>query len=78
MFSPNGNIIALLKRQDLEDSHRKNQVMVVNNIRDLRAHIALDDMPTPQSVKDWHVSPSLVAWNEIEGKLYDVAVEAGI
>ena len=52
--------------------------MVVNNIRDLRAHIALDELPTQQSVNRWHISPYLVSWSEDERELYDVAVEAGI
>lgn len=51
---------------------------MVNNIRDFRAHMAIDDMPTQQSEKDWYLSPYSVAWSDNGEELYVVAVEAGI
>ena len=52
--------------------------MLVNSIRDLRAHIVLDRLPTQLSVKGWHNSPYRSTWSENGRDLYDVAVEAGI
>ena len=52
--------------------------MVVNDIRDLRAHIALDKMPTQQNAKGCHISPYRVAWYESERVLYDAAMDAVI
>lgn len=78
VFSPSGNSVAFLKRRDPADSIDRNRVIVVNKIRDFRAHMAVDNMPTQQSEKDWHLSPYTVAWHENEKELYVVAVEAGI
>lgn len=78
VFSPSGNSVAFLKRRDPTDSNDRNRVIVVNNMRDFRAHMAIDDMPTQQSEKDWHLSPYSVAWNENGKELYVVALEAGI
>lgn len=78
VFSPNGNSVAFLKRRDLANSNDRNRVIVVNNMRDFRAHMAIDDMPTQQSEKDWHLSPYSVAWSDNGKDLYVVAVEAGI
>lgn len=78
VFSPSGNSVAFLKKRDLADSNDRNRVIVVNNMRDFRAHMAIDDMPTQKSEKDWHLSPYSVAWNENGKELYVVAVEAGI
>lgn len=50
--------------------------MLVDKISDLRAHNALDDLPTQQSVKGFHISPYRVACNENEKGLYEVTVEA--
>ena len=61
----------------MEDSHGKDGVMVVNQIRNLRAHVALDEVPTQQSVESCHPSPYCAAWNEDETDIYDVAAEAG-
>ena len=48
--------------------------MVLSNIRDLRAHIALDELPTQQSVEGWQISPYRLACSENERGLYDDAV----
>ena len=78
VFSSSGNSVAFLKKRDLGDSNDRNRVVVVNRIRDFRAHMAIDDMPTQQSEKDWHLSPYSVAWSDNGKELYVVAVEAGI
>ena len=52
--------------------------MLVDNIRDLRAHNLLDELPKQQSVKSCRISPYRVACNEHEKELYDIAVEAVI
>lgn len=78
LFSPSGDSVAFLKKRDLADSNDRKRVIVVNNIRDFRAHMAIDDMPTQQSEKDWHLSPYSVAWSDNGEELYVVAVEAGI
>lgn len=78
VFSPRGNSVAFLKRRELADSNDRNRVIVVNNMRDFRAHMAIDDMPTQQSEKDWHLSPYSIAWSESGKELYVVAMEAGI
>lgn len=78
VFSPSGNSVAFLMKRDLGGSDDRNRVIVVNRIRDFRAHMAIDDMPTQQSEKDWHLSPYSVAWSDNGRELYVVAVEAGI
>lgn len=78
VFSPNGDSVAFLKKQQLSDPGDRNRVIVVNNIRDFRAHMSIDNMPTQESEKDWHLSPYNVAWSENGQELYVVAVEAGI
>ena len=78
VFSPSGNSVAFLKRRDSTNSNDRNRVIVVNNMRDFRAHMAIDEMPTQQSEKDWHLSPYSVAWSDNGQDLYVVAVEAGI
>lgn len=78
MFSPSGDSVAFLKKRDLADSNDRNRVIVVNKMRNFRIHMAIDDMPTQQSEKDWHLSPYSVAWNNNGQELYVVAVEAGI
>lgn len=64
VFSPSDNSVAFLKKRDLADMNDMNRVIVFNNMRDFRAHMAIDDMPTQKSEKDWHLSPYSVAWNE--------------
>ena len=78
VFSPSGDSVAFLKRRDLADPNDRKRVVVVNNIRNFRAHMAIDDMPTRESEKDWHLSPYSVAWSDNGKELYVVAVEAGI
>ena len=79
VFSPSGNSVAFLKKQSAFDPHDRNRVIVINNIRDFRSHMSIEDMPTQQSEKDWHLSPYSVAWSDENGQeLYVVAVEAGI
>ena len=78
VFSPSGNSVAFLKRRDSTNSNDRNRVIVVNNMRDFRAHMAIDEMPTQQSEKDWHLSPYSIAWSDNGQDLYVVAVEAGI
>lgn len=78
VFSPNGDSIAFLKKQHTSDPGDRNRVIVINNIRDFRAHMSIDNMPTQESEKDWHLSPYSVAWSENGQELYVVAVEAGI
>lgn len=78
VFSPSGNSVAFLKRRELADSNDRNRVIVVDNIRGFRAHMAIDNMPTQQSEKDWHLSPYSVAWSDDGKELYVVAVETGI
>ena len=78
VFSPSGNAVAFLKKRDLADLNDRNRVIIVNIMRDFRAHMAIDDMPTQKSEKEWHLSPYSVAWNENGQGLYVVAVEAGI
>lgn len=78
LFSPSGDSVAFLKKRDLADSNDRKRVIMVNNIRDFRAHMAIDDMPTQQSEKDWYLSPYSVAWSDNGEELYVVAVEAGI
>ena len=78
VFSPSGDSVAFLKKQELADSNDRNRVMVVNNIRYFRAHKASDDMPTQQSEKAWHLSPYSIAWSDNGKELYAVAVDVGI
>lgn len=78
VFSPSGNSVAFLKKQHPTDLTDQNRVVVVNNIREFRVHVAIDDMPTKQSEKSWHLSPYSVAWSEDGKELYVVAVEEGI
>lgn len=78
VFSPDGNSAAFLKRRDITDSNDKNRLIVINNMRDFRAHMAINDMPTQQSEKGWRLSPYSVAWSDDGKELYVVAVEAGI
>lgn len=78
VFSPSGNSVAFLKKRDIADLNDRNRVIVVNNMRDFRAHMAIDEMPTQESEKHWHLSPYSVAWSDNGKELYVVAVEAGI
>lgn len=78
VFSPNGSSVAFLKRKHPIDRNDRNRVIVINNIRDFRVHMSMDDMPTQQSEKDWHLSPYSVAWNDNCRELYVVAVDANI
>ena len=78
VFSPSGNSVAFLKKQQLSDPGDRNRVIVINNIRDFRAHMSIDNMPTQQSEEAWHLSPYSVAWNDNGQELYVVAVEDGI
>ncbi len=78
VFSPNGNSVAFLKKQGSSDPSDRNRVIVINNIRDFRAHMSINDMPTQQSEEEWHLSPYSVAWSENGQELYVVAVEVGI
>ncbi|KAL9062871.1 MAG: hypothetical protein Q9161_009719 [Pseudevernia consocians] len=78
VFPPNGNSVAFLRKRDLGDSNDRNRVTVVHRIRDFRAHVAIDDMPTQQSEKDWHLSPYGVAWSDNGKEVFVVAVDAGI
>lgn len=78
VFSPSGDSVAFLKKRDLADPNDRNRVIVVNNMRDFRAHMAIDNMPTQQSEKGWHLSPYNVAWSDNGEELYVVAVEGGI
>ena len=78
VFSPNGDSVAFLKKQHPRDPNDRNRVIVINNIRDFRIHMAINEMPTQQSENSWHLSPYSVAWSENGKELYVVAVEAGI
>lgn len=78
VFSPNGNSVAFLKKQNFSDTCDRNRVIVIHNIRDFRAHMSIDNMPTQQSERDWHLSPYSVSWSENGQELYVVAVEVGI
>ena len=78
VFSPSGDSVAFLKKRDLADPNDRYRVIVVNNMRDFRAHMAIDNMVTQQSEKAWHLSPYNVAWSDNGEELYIVAVEGGI
>ena len=78
IFSPNGNAVAFLKKQHPTDPNDRNRVIVINNIRDFRVHMAINEMPTQESENKWHLSPYSVAWSENGRELYVVAVEEGI
>ncbi|MCJ1453750.1 hypothetical protein MMC28_004099 [Mycoblastus sanguinarius] len=78
VFCPDGNSVAFLKKQHPRDQNDRNRVIVINNIRDFCAHMAIDTMHTRPSEKDWHLSPYSVAWSGDGKELYVVAVEARI
>ena len=78
VFSPNGNSVAFLKKQHPTDPSDRNRVIVINNIRHFRIHMAINEMPTQESENKWHLSPYSVAWSENGRELYVVAVEEGI
>lgn len=78
VFSPNGSSVAFLKKQHPTDLNDRNRVIVINNIRDFQSDTAMDEMPTSQSEKGWHLSPYSLAWSETGDELYVVAVEAGL
>jgi len=78
VFSPNGDSIAFLKKGHPINLDDRNRVIVINNMRDFRAHMAIDKAPTQESEKHWHLSRYTIAWSENGKELYVVAVEAGI
>ena len=78
VFSPSGDSVAFLKKQHPIDPNDRNSVIVINNIRDFRLHMAINEMPTQESAKRWHLSPYSVAWSENGRELYVVAIEEGI
>ena len=78
VFSPNGSSIAFLKKKHPIDQNDRNRVVVINNIREFRAHLSIEDMRTQQSEKDWHLSPYSVTWSDNGKELYVVAVDQGI
>ena len=78
VFSPNGDSVAFLKKQHPTDPSDRNRVIVINNIRDFRMHMAINEMPTQQSENSWYLSPYSVAWSENGKELYVVAVKDGI
>ena len=78
VFSPGGSSIALLKKKHPIDQNDRNRVVVINNIRDFRSHLSLEDARTQQSEKDWHLSPYSLTWSDNGRELYVVAVDQGI
>ncbi|KAG8530239.1 uncharacterized protein KY384_004739 [Bacidia gigantensis] len=78
VFSPNGGSVAFLKKQHPIDQNDRNRIIVINRIRDFRAYVTVDDMPTQQSEKSWHLSPFTFSWSDNGTELYVVAVDHGI
>lgn len=77
VFSPKGSSVALLKKKHPIDVNDRNRVVVINNIREFRAHLRADDIRTAQSEREWHLSPYSVAWSDSGKELYVVAIEQG-
>ena len=64
VFSRSGDSVALLKRPNLADSYDRSRVIVVNNMRNFPAPMAIEDMSMQQSGEYWLLSPFSVAWSD--------------
>ena len=78
VFSPGGGAVAFLKKKHPIDQNDRNRIIVINRIRDFRAHMSIENMPTQQSEREWHLSPFSIAWSESGKELYAVAVDKGL
>ena len=78
LFSPNGGSVAFLKKKHPIDRNDRNRLIVINHIRDFRAHMPSSNLPTKVSNKEWHLSPFSIAWADNGRELYAVAVDHGI
>ena len=78
VFSQNGDSVAFLKKKSPTDKNDRNRVIVISRIRDFRAHVSIEDIPTRQSEKEWHLSPFSVAWSDNGKELYVVAIDRGM
>ena len=78
IFSPDGGSVAFLKKKHPIDRNDRNRLIVINHIRDFRAHMSMNDVPTQVSNREWHLSPFSIAWADNGKELYAVAIDHGI